>query len=280
MDKAELDQVYRGDMERLIAKIAGAGGLDLTQYRRPYVERRIAARLRSLNLHTYRQYARVLDADPDEYARLLDTLTINVTDFFRDPPVYELFRSQIVPEIVEAKLRGRHRMIRIWSAGCATGEEAYSLAMSFLDALGDNAGRFVLSVLATDIDPSALETAKRATYDIAKLEHVPEADRHFLDIGETSFTIDPAVASHVKFRVLDLFRDEPVNVVDVVFCRNVFIYFTREQQERVLELFWRALSHDGYLVLGRSEKMSPALNKRFEVVSGRERIYRKRPSEV
>lgn len=277
MEKAELDQVYRGDLERLIAKIANARGLDLTQYRQPYVERRIAARLRSLNLHTYRQYARALDADPDEYARLLDTLTINVTDFFRDPPVYALFRSDMVPAIVEAKLRGHHRMIRVWSAGCATGEEAYSLAMSFLDALGRNSGRFVLSILATDIDPSALETAKRATYDIAKLAHVPEADRHFLSLGETTFTIKPEVTSHVKFKVLDLFRDEPVNVVDVVFCRNVFIYFTREQQERVLELFWRALSRDGYLVLGRSEKMSPALSERFEVVSGRERIYRKRP---
>ncbi len=277
MDKVELDQVYRGDLERLIDKVVQARGLDLTQYRRPYVERRIAARLRSLNLHTYRQYARALDSDPDEYARLLDTLTINVTDFFRDTPVYELFRSQIVPGIVDTKLRGRHRMIRVWSAGCATGEEAYSLAMSFLDAIGDNASRFVLTILATDIDPSVLETAKLATYDIAKLSHIPEADRHFVDEGPATFTIKREVTSHVKFRVLDLFRDEPVNVVDVVFCRNVFIYFTREQQERVLELFWKALSRDGYLVLGRSEKMSPALSERFEAVSGRERIYRKRP---
>lgn len=280
MDKVELDLVYRGDLERLIEKVADARGLDLTQYRRPYVERRIAARLRNLNLHTYRQYSRALDADPDEYARLLDTLTINVTDFFRDPPVFNLFRSQIVPEIVDAKLRGRHRMIRVWSAGCATGEEAYSLAMSFLDALGSNSGRFVLSILATDIDPTALETAKRAEYDIAKLEHIPDADRHFVDAGPTRFTIKREVTSHVKFRVLDLFRDEPVNVVDVVFCRNVFIYFTREQQERVLALFWQALSRDGYLVLGRSEKMSPALSEHFEAVSGRERIYRKRPPKA
>lgn len=280
MDKVELDSVYRGDLERLIERVANAGGLDLTQYRRPYVERRIAARLRTLNLHTYRQYARALDADPDEYARLLDTLTINVTDFFRDPPVYDLFRSQIVREIVDAKLRGRHRMIRVWSAGCATGEEAYSLAMSFLDALGENSSRFVFSVLATDIDPSALEIAKRATYDIAKLKHIPYADRRFVEVGPDQFTIKPEVTSHVKFRVLDLFRDEPVNVVDVVFCRNVFIYFTREQQERVLELFWQALSRDGYLVLGRSEKMAPALSEHFEAVSGRERIYRKRPPKA
>ena len=280
MDKVELDQVYRGDLERLIEKVAKARGLDLTQYRRPYVERRIAARLRNLNLHTYRQYSRVLDADPDEYARLLDTLTINVTDFFRDPPVFDLFRSQIVPEIVDAKLRGRHRMIRVWSAGCATGEEAYSLAMSFLDALGENSSRFVLTILATDIDPTALETAKRAEYDNAKLAHIPDADRHFVDVGPTRFTIKHEVTSHVKFRVLDLFRDEPVNVVDVVFCRNVFIYFTREQQERVLALFWQALSRDGYLVLGRSEKMSPALSEHFEAVSGRERIYRKRPPKA
>ena len=113
MDQAGTEQVYRGDIQRLMAKVAEARGLDLTQYRTPYVERRVAARLRALNLHTYRQYSRFLDAQPEEYVKLLDALTINVTDFFRDPPVYEMFRSQIVPEIIERKKRSRHRMIRV-----------------------------------------------------------------------------------------------------------------------------------------------------------------------
>jgi two-component system CheB/CheR fusion protein len=97
MEHPGTEQVYRGDIGKLLAKVGQDRGLDLTQYRRAYVERRVAARLRALNLHTYRQYSRVLDADPDEYSKLLDTLTINVTDFFRDPPVYQAFRERIIP---------------------------------------------------------------------------------------------------------------------------------------------------------------------------------------
>ena len=276
MDKPGPEVVYRGDLSKLIRLVEEQRGLDLDQYRRAYVERRVAARLRALNLHTYRQYQRHLLQDPDEFARLVDTLTINVTDFFRDPPVYELFRTKVVPEIVARKKAGRQRTIRVWSAGCATGEEPYSLAMCFLSALGPDVSAFMLSVIGTDLDPNALARAAKGEYDVAKLSHIPKADQvRYLDVTDGTFRFRPEVTTHVKFRRLNLFTDEPIKVVDVIFCRNVFIYFTREQQAKVIDGFTRGLARSGYLVLGRSEKMAPGLMGRFELVSGRDRIYRR-----
>ncbi len=277
MDRAGTEPVYRGDIGRLEAKIASATGLDLTQYRPAYVERRIATRLRSLNLHTYRQYARRLDEEPGEYAKLVDTLTINVTDFFRDPPVFDAIRSQVVPEIIAAKRQSRHRVIRVWSAGCATGEEPYSLTMAFLDALGATEHGFMLTVVGTDLDPRAIDVAKRAEYDVAKLHHIPKADQaRFVDKAADRFRIKPEVTKHVRFQRLNLFTDEPIHAVDMILCRNVFIYFTREQQARLLAVFTSALARNGFLVLGRSEKLAVSISDSFDLVSGRDRIYRKK----
>lgn len=276
MELPEADSVYRGDLDRLIRKVREDRGLDLHQYRRAYTERRLAARMRMLTLHTYRQYERYLDAHPEEYTKLLDTLTINVTDFYRDGTVYEILEREVIPTLLREKVASRQRSIRVWSAGCATGEEAYSVTMAFLSAMGRQADEFLLTVFGTDIDPKALEAAKAATYDVAKLPHIPKAHQmRFVEKSERSFSIRPEVTQHVRFRRLNLFEDEPINIVDVVLCRNVFIYFTREQQARVIEAFWRVLYRGGYLILGRSEKMAPAVASKFELVSGRERVYRK-----
>jgi chemotaxis methyl-accepting protein methylase len=276
LDTPDSDAVYRGDLSRLEHTIREARGLDLHQYRRAYVERRLAARMRMLNLHTYRQYERFLDEHPEEYTKLLDTLTINVTDFFRDATVYDVLRKEVIPDLIKAKVATRQRSIRVWSAGCATGEEAYSLTMAFLSALGSRADEFLLTVFGTDIDPKALQVARAATYDVAQLPHIPTGEQlAFIEKDAQNFRIRPEVTRHVKFRPLNLFEDEPINVVDVILCRNVFIYFTREQQTKVLERFWSALHRGGYLVLGRSEKMAPVIAGRFELVSGRERVYRK-----
>ncbi len=270
------DVVYRGNLERLLAKVRDERGLDLAQYRPRYVERRVATRLHALGLHTYRQYSAYLDAHPEEYARLLDALTINVTQFFRDPTVFEVFRKRIIPELLALKRARHQRMIRVWSAGCATGQEPYSIAMSFLSALGEQTDHFLLSILATDIDRNALAVAKRAEYDIAQLQHIPKADQaRYVEIDGNRFRIRPEVASVCRFQYLNLFEDKPIHVVDVIFCRNVFIYFNRQEQDRMLQVFWSSLSRGGYLVLGRSERIPPAAEVDFELVDGRERIYRK-----
>lgn len=278
MDERPAD-TSRGDLSKLVAKVREERGLDLAHYRPRYLERRIGTRLRALGLLTYRQYAAYLDANPDEYARLLDALTINVTQFFRDATVYQTLRSDVIPTLLAAKAARKQKTVRVWSAGCATGEEVYSLAISFLAEMRRLRWEPMLLVVGTDIDREALAVARRGVYPIEQLEQIPEPERsRYAVVDGDRFHFRPEVARHVKFEHLNLFEDRPVRLADVVFCRNVFIYFTREQQERMLNVFWESLTRGGYLVLGRSERLAPAFADRFELVSGRERIYRKPPT--
>lgn len=266
----------RGDASRLIAQIERDRGLDLSHYRLSYVERRLGTRLRALDIPTYRQYATYLSEHPEEYPRLLDAVTVNVTDFFRDPPVWKIVREEVLPALLKAKDASGQRVIRAWSAGCATGEEAYSIAMALTAAMGDRAGSYMYSVTATDLDPTALRTAEAATYDFAKAEHIPPHDRmRFINVEDKRFTIRPELREHVRFKKLNLFADDPPLSLDLIMCRNVFIYFSREQQARVTGVFHRALARGGYLVLGRTEKMPQEMASSFVPVSSKERIYRK-----
>jgi len=277
MPEQTTDPAYRGNLGRLLDKVRSERGLDLSQYRENYVTRRVAVRLNSLGLHTYHQYSAYLDENPEEYAKLLDTLTINVTQFFRDPTVYALFRDQVVPSLLATKKSRKQRLVRLWSAGCATGEEPYSLAMSMLDGIvRTRSNDAMLSVIGTDIDRKALAVAKRGEYSVRLLNQIPTADRHrYIDVDGEVFRMKPEIAKVTRFQYLNLFEDPPINGIDVVFCRNVFIYFNHGDQARLIESFWEALTRGGYLVLGRSERLAPSLAKRFELVSGRERVYRK-----
>lgn len=271
-----VEKPARGNLQRLVSKVLDDHGLDLAQYRPRYVERRVAVRLNLLGVHTYQQYAAYLDQHPEEYAKLLDALTINVTQFFRDESVFRYLREKIVPEILASKERRKQHIIRVWSAGCATGEEAYSLAMSFLDGMRGSSREEHLTVVATDIDPEALAVAKRGVYPAQHLNQVPAIYRgRYIETDGDVFRIAPHVARTVRFQVVNLFEDTPINGVDLVFCRNVFIYFNREDQERMIRGFRQALFRGGYLVLGRSERLSPPLAREFELVSARERVYRK-----
>ncbi|MDO8848228.1 MAG: protein-glutamate O-methyltransferase CheR [Coriobacteriia bacterium] len=277
MPEQTTDPAYRGNLSRLLDKVRSERGLDLSQYRENYVARRVAVRLNALGLHTYKQYSAYLDGNPEEYAKLLDTLTINVTQFFRDPTVYALFRDQVVPSLLATKKSRKQRLVRLWSAGCATGEEPYSLAMSMLDGIvRTRSNDAMLSVIGTDIDRKALAVAKRGEYSVRLLNQIPTSDRHrYVDVDGEVFRMKPEIAKVTRFQYLNLFEDPPINGIDVVFCRNVFIYFNHGDQSRLIESFWEALTRGGYLVLGRSERLAPALAKRFELVSGRERVYRK-----
>jgi len=268
---------FRGSIDKLISKISEARGLDLGLYRRAYVERRIAARLRTLGLSSYRQYSDLLDADPDEYQRLFNTITINVTEFYRDRAMWDVLQRNVLREIVARKRAGRSKTIRIWSAGCATGEEPYSAAMMLLDVLGAHAGEFLMSVTASDLDPEALAYAERGVYDDGKRKRIPPGYqvRFTRRFGTSQFEIMPEVRRLVRFQRLSLFDPAPYRVMDLILCRNVFIYFDREQQARVLDNFMTSMTRGGYLVLGRSEKLSPDVAGRLEIIDGRERVYRK-----
>lgn len=266
---------YRGHFERLMDHVLEQRGIDLRSYRRPYLERRVWARVRSLEFRTLRQYVDYLEANPDEYAQLLDTLTINVTGFFRDKPVWDSLRRNALTPLFEEKRRRRSKTIRAWSAGCASGEEAYSLAMLFSDM--NTGGEFTPSVTATDLDPEVLSAARSGTYDNARMKNIPPNYRlRFTQaLNDSTFQVTPEIRRMVRFRQVDLFNGPPVKYVDLLVCRNVFIYFNRDQQAAVLDTFIDSLARGGYLVMGRSEKLSAQAATRLVPIDGRERIYQK-----
>lgn len=279
MSETDPAQPVRGNIDRIVKKFAENRGLDLGHYRRPYLERRVAARMRLLGLTTYRQYAERLDAHPEEYAAFVQTLTINVTDFFRDGGMWDALREEVIPAILSEKQRHRGRTIRVWSAGCATGEEPYSVAMLLLDLLGDQAREYIIAINGTDIDPEALAFAERGYYQPGRLQRVPEGyrDRFFVEdaAGGPGMLVRPEVRRLVRFSPYSLFDDSPMKLVDLVLCRNVFIYLGRDEQAKALDKFWAAMSKGGFLVLGRSEKLSAGAAVQFEQFDTKERIYRK-----
>lgn len=277
MHDAAEETFCRGSLEKLLGKILAESGADLRHYRRRYVERRIAARLGALGLVTYRQYSAYLDDDPEEYERLLGALTVNVTRFFRDLEVFAFFEQQVLPSVLAAKAARRQRLLRIWSAGCATGEEPYSIAMSVLDVIGkDTEHAVVPAIIGTDIDREALAAAKRGEYPSRQLEQIPRAKRsRYVEAGAETFGFKQAITDAVRFQRHRLFEDPPIRAVDVVFCRNVLIYLNKDDQKRLIDAFSASLASGGYLVLGRSEHLIADSAGVFDRIDARQRVFRK-----
>ena len=273
-------QTERGSLDKLVRKMGEDRSIDLGLYRRTYLERRLASRMRALGLTTYKQYADALDRDSDEYAHFLQALTINVTQFFRDPGMWAVLQESVIPSILAEKIRRHGHTLRVWSAGCATGEEAYSLAMAFLEALEAEPRQMTLAIRATDIDPDALAIARTGIYASEKRAQIPDplGPRYTLGLDADSagtFQINPDVRRLVRVESYSLFDAPPMKLVDLVMCRNVFIYFDRPEQSRVLDGFWNAMSPGAYLVLGRSERLSADAYSHFETIDSKERVYRK-----
>jgi len=276
VDEHHPHENVRGSLQRFTESLREAHGVDLGLYRPRYVERRIATRLQALGLLTYRQYLARLTADPAEFDRLMSALTINVTQFFRDPSTFESLQRLVVPALLEQARPGRTRTVRVWSAGCATGQEAYSITMCLLAAGVTVGAGLGLSVLGTDIDPVALERARRAEYSAAEVEGIPrELRTRFTEPAGDGHRLTAEVISACRFARASLFDAAPVRGCDIVLCRNVFIYLRHEQQLALAERFAGALREGGVLVLGRSERLGTGEGQRFETLDARERIYRK-----
>jgi chemotaxis methyl-accepting protein methylase len=265
--------VSDADFAALTAKITRERGFGCASYKEKCLRRRIAVRMRARGVHTYRDYARVLDSDAAEYDRLLDALTINVTRFFRNPEAWAALDALVLAPLMSA---GR-TPLRIWSAGCASGEETYTLAILVhrrLAALGKKARP--VEITGTDIDAGSLEAAERAVYDAATLPDVPPELRAAYFAGGGPYTIAPAVRALVQLRRHDLLADPaPGAPFELIVCRNVTIYFDRRSQEALLEKFHGALAPGGVLFQGKVETLTGAARSRFEILDARERIFRR-----
>lgn len=260
-------------LRRLVFDVAG---IYLSDSKRELVISRFSRRLRALNLDTFEEYYRFV-ISPDgasEMQNFINSITTNKTDFFRESHHFDFLIEHFVPEIVSL----RRREVRIWSAGCATGEEPYSIAMVLHHHLLEPHGVSV-KIFATDIDTRALDTARAGIYEERQVRPVPEEllHKYFLRGKGPSlglYKVKDTIKELVSFRQLNFVAESyPISVIfDVIFCRNVIIYFNAETKRRVLNRLVSYLAHGGYLVLGHSETV-------FDTVKGlsylRNTIYRK-----
>lgn len=262
-------------------------GLDLSRYKETYLKRRLLVRVRALRLPGIEAYARYLRRHPEEMGRLQKALSIKVTGFFRNRSCFEFLEERVVPDLLRRSAARRHR-ITVWSAGCATGEEPYSLAALFASALDRRAAaprpagepRIQVRITGTDLDAAALQAAGRAAFPSkALLDAAPEeAARHFVVNPDGTASPSGRLKGLVRFVRESLLDPIERTDLDLIVCRNVLIYFSLEHQERILSRFAAALSEGGYLVLGRVERLFGEARAQFDVVSARDRVYRRLPA--
>jgi len=243
-----------------------------SNYKEDYIKRRILSRMRLTNTADYEAYHRYLLANPQEIDLLRNALTINVTKFFRDPEVFEVMRRDVLPDLARRK-----GTIRIWCAGCATGEEPYSIAILAheLTALHPDVS---VTIYATDIDAVVLQKATTGVYDRKALENLDERQlrKHFISHDDGTFEVRPHLKDRVRFRKHDLMSGVPIaRYLDVVTCRNVTIYFAEKQKNELAHLFHAALAVDGYYIIGKTEYLGREVEHLFAPYNTMQKILRK-----
>ncbi|MDI6718790.1 MAG: protein-glutamate O-methyltransferase CheR [Methanomicrobiales archaeon] len=239
-------------------------------YKEDYIQRRILSRMRLRGVEGFDTYHHLLLSSPDEQEALRDALTINVTKFFRDPAVFQILQREILPDLLTRK----HR-VRIWCAGCSSGEEPYSIAMILQD-LRCLHPTLSAVIYATDIDNRVLQRAEEGIYERRSLDHLDRGQikRHFSLLPDGRYAVKPHVREWVRFRRHDLLTDAPVaRFLDLITCRNVTIYFTEEQKNALARTFHAALNSGGYYVMGKTEYLGREVEALFTPFNTAEKIY-------
>ncbi|TNC29106.1 CheR family methyltransferase [Amycolatopsis alkalitolerans] len=260
------------DLETLLGFIRDARGFDFTGYKRSSLARRIRKRMQDVAATEYSDYRDLLETSAEEFDFLFNSILINVTSFFRDTEAWSYLQRDILPEL----LTRTGKEIRVWSAGCSSGEEAYSLAIAFSEALGVEECIERVKIYGTDVDEEALQEARSGVYPAKSLEPLTTElrDRYFEPSG-TRFVFRPDLRRRVIFGRHDITRDAPISRLDLLVCRNTLMYFNVETQNQIIDRFHFALREGGYLFLGKAE-MLLSDSGRFDVVSMRRRIFRRR----
>ena len=259
-------------------------GFDFSGYHGAMLERRIGRRLAATRCKDFQSYLSYLMNSTEEFDALLDVLTINVSSFFRDPLTFELLADRVLPTIMQNKNRLKEDSIRVWSAGCAMGEEPYSVAILINELLQKENLKMNLHIFATDIDAKALDEAQKAVYKISSLENIKYRHliRYFTQTGQT-FQLLPEISELVTFSQYDMLdkkhRVPPASIFgnfDLVLCRNLLIYFNAAYQRTIFAKLHHALAQNGFLILGESEVPDIEYQCCFSRVVDFSPIYKKR----
>ncbi|MBB6545285.1 CheR family methyltransferase [Nonomuraea rubra] len=261
------------EFDDLLLLLKETRGFDFTGYKRNTLIRRIARRLEALKLRDYGEYRDLLELEPEEFTRLFDSLLINVTSFFRDAAAWQRMRELVIPALLGQKPAGQP--IRIWSAGCATGEEAYTIAMVLAEELGLDEFRDRVKIYGTDLDEKALHAARTGVYTDRSLADVPiDLRETYFEQVDNGFTFRRDLRRQLIFGRNDLTHDAPISRVDLLLARNTLMYFNTEMQLNIVRRFHFALSDPGFLFLGKAEMLLNHSDK-FEPVDLRMRLFRK-----
>jgi two-component system CheB/CheR fusion protein len=268
-----MDQKTDESFETLLRYMRDSRGFDFTGYKRTSLMRRVRHRMDQAGVDSFDQYLDVLQASSDEFSALFNTILINVTAFFRDPDAWDYVASDVIPRMLTE--RGPDDPIRVWSAGCASGQEAYTLAMLLAEALGADAFRRRVKIYATDVDEDALTVARTATFDAKAVESVP-ADLlgKYFEQQNGRYVFHKELRRGVIFGRNDLVTDAPISRVDLLVCRNTLMYMNAETQRNVLERMHFALAPAGTLFLGHAETLL-SHSDRFTPLNLKHRIFRK-----
>jgi two-component system CheB/CheR fusion protein len=268
-------QIFAEDVLRqLLDRLRAAFGVDFGGYKRSTIERRIERRMALQKIDRVEEYLKFLEVSGSELSLLYGDLLIGVTGFFRDREPFETLKEVVFPRLLER--RSTDMPIRIWVTGCATGEEAYSVAMSLLEYLGDRAASYRIQIFATDIDDQALNRARQGVYPPnIELDVSPDRLQRFFSRHEKGYQVARPIRDMVVFARHNLGKDPPFSRVDLVTCRNVLIYMQPALQRRVLRIFHYALNPDAFLLLGTSESVGDA-SELFSLLDRRIKVYLKK----
>ncbi|MCU0575424.1 MAG: protein-glutamate O-methyltransferase CheR [Desulfobacterota bacterium] len=236
------------------------------------LEARLGLRLRANNLADYDKYYYLLKYDPNaarELRSLFDSVTTNETSFFRSPPQIQAFQDKVMPEVISRKEKQSEKQIRLWSAGCSTGEEPYTMGIVLRQVLNDKGTSWDVKIVASDISEKALRSAKAAVYSDYSLRSVPpEIKREFFLSEGNAYRIIEEVRNLVDLQYLNLNDTRRIQIMkgfDVIFCRNVLIYFDDEAKKRFVSQLYDCLNHGGYLFIGHSESLHN-ISRAFKLV--------------
>ncbi len=280
-------------LELIFKGLRARCGIDFSLYREGTIKRRLARRMAATACDNYSDYFYCLEKDPEEYGRLFRDLTIKVSRFFRNHPVFEILLDKIFPDIMSAKESKNDNTLRIWCAGCSFGEEVYSVAITLVEYLKKNEkkiGDYNISIFGTDIDEEALEIAKAGVYDAEAVKKIKReilnnyfSSNHPIIQSSNSYLVIDLIKNMVSFSEHDLGSETkispPAGIVanyDLILCRNLLIYFSEPLQKRAFSNLFNSLNPGGYIVLGKSESIPKHLEPFLVPQDPRHKVYKKR----
>lgn len=262
-------------IRRILNQIHRVTGFDARQYRAPTLKRRLERRLLSTKSKSFKVYLELLKKNPSESHKFLDDLSINVSDFFRDRRIFTTLKEKILPNLLDEISVRNGKMIRIWSIGCAKGQEPYSLAIILKEMMKNEKKELKISIHATDINKALLTQASKGLYQKKEIKNIPKkyVNKYFAKIDKNGFQTKDNIRKLIKFRQHNIINEDISGKFHLILCRNLFIFFTPELQKKTFRKIHSSLKKDGILVLGTAE--TPKDGNLFRNLSSRDHIYQK-----